>query len=336
MHFAGDRSPIRWTSHDPPEPDSSSVHTNESSFVSPPRSPEEERLDELSDVLFRHSGWQTRRLRIYDILSSVSGNPNRLHRFAACGARAWVQRTVNPPHTYRVISNRCRDRWCEPCQRERRLKIALNLAHRLPPGRVRFVTLTLRSSADTIGEHLHRLISCFRKLRQSRKLAGCFRGGAWFAEFTVSERSGLVHPHLHILTTGDFIPHQVLRSEWLRLTGDSYITDVRELRRPADAAGYVAKYAGKLLSSQIMRTPELLQQAVIAFESARGWSVYGNWRGMKLSESTPDDRAWEYLCPLQSLIRLADEGDEQARSIIAALHGTAAALAAPDDPNDSS
>ncbi|MFZ1179182.1 MAG: hypothetical protein WAO15_23595, partial [Mycobacterium sp.] len=149
---------------------SSSVHTQGLSVdPSGNRPPAPETSDSVG-VSFRHSFWQDHRRLVGSCIAEAFYSPNRQHRFQTCGSRAWVQRSVEPIPRYRVISTRCKDRWCEACARERRHKIAANLVRKLPPGRLRFVTLTLKTTTDDIGTAARRMIRAFHRLRQDKRL----------------------------------------------------------------------------------------------------------------------------------------------------------------------
>lgn len=324
--------PKRVQEPDQPPPvaaSSSSLDTHELSFDPSRMMPSPLDEDLSPSVRFRHSFWQEQRARTFECLSTATYNPNRLTRFWRCGSRAWVQRSIEPVPRYRVVSARCNDRWCEACAREKRYKVARNLVARMPRARLRFVTLTLKTTTDDVGTSARRMIRSFRRLRQDRRLAGCFAGGAWFMEFTVHSPSGLLHPHLHILTQGEYLPQALLRLAWHKATGDSYIVDVREVKDPAIAAGYVVKYAGKLLSRQIVTHATLFTDAIRTLGKTKGWSVFGTWLKMKLATSEPDGTEWEYLEPFVEIWNRAAHGDELARQILGQLRSLRAVVDAP-------
>ncbi len=118
------------------------------------------------------------------------------------------------------------------------------------------VTLTVRNGPDLKERYLH-LTKSLRKAvnarRQKRNGNGWGRsefskmaGGVGSIEIT--NRGNGWHPHAHIVALFDVPPDQeALSAEWLKRTGDSYITDVREVD-PLDPSGAfceVFKYAMK-------------------------------------------------------------------------------------------
>lgn len=306
------------------------VHNQELSMVRNEQSPVELQEGRQESVAFRHSFWREQRERVIQALGEATYSPNRVHRFCVCGSRAWVQRSIEPHPRYRVISARCHDRWCEACQRERRWKIARNLVARQPSGRMRFVTLTLKSSDRPIGEIAVRLVKSFTRLRASKTLDRCFVGGAWFMEFTFNAFTGRYHPHLHVLTQGAFLPVDLLRRRWHMITGDSYVVDVREVKQVGTAAGYVVKYAGKLLCRSILANHRLLVDAIRSLGKAKSWSLFGTWRSLKLAEVEPDGTEWEYLEPFQEILNRARSGDHDAQAVVCRLRGVQAVIDAPE------
>lgn len=127
---------------------------------------------------FRHSGWHRQRLAVLKQIDRFCGGfdqpPSRTaytyvsrDRFCRCGSYAWVQRTVDDPPSYRVVSQHCRHRFCLPCQQDRGRLIAANLREKLPQAQLRFVTLTVRALDMSLAEALDHLYDSFSRLRRT-------------------------------------------------------------------------------------------------------------------------------------------------------------------------
>lgn len=120
------------------------------------------------------------------------------------------------------------------------------------------VTLTVKDRAD-LGEGFRHLRQAVQRMQQARRsqLAGCRQssesakaiGCVGSYEFKRGRNSGLWHPHVHMVWLCYEAPDAALLSaEWLRLTGDSYIVDVRPFHDQDDMIGgflEVFKYAVK-------------------------------------------------------------------------------------------
>lgn len=285
---------------------------------------------------FRHSGWVARRERTYHALCSCDLAPASLARFENCGSVSWVMQSKEERPRLRLACNRCRSRWCIPCATEKRNTITANVASALAGRKLRFMTLTLRSVAAPLKDQLDRLRLCFRKLRQSREIGPLLTGGLYFIELQLSPKERLWHPHLHILFEGHYVPQQLLKDTWHRITGDSYIVDVRLVGDSGKAAGYVAKYAGKPLPAGIVDDKERFVEAIKALHGARTFHVFGDWTNLHLSKPPAEGCEWEVLGPLSMFIRKSAEGDAVARALLARLRSSACIESLDIDEPDSS
>jgi len=186
---------------------------------------------------------------------------------------------------------------------------------------MRFMTLTLKSSDQPLSEVLARLIKSFARLRRRKEIAERIRGGVWFLEITRNVETGRWHPHLHVLFQGDFLPQQILRRNWLDITKDSFIVDIRALRDSKQAAEYVCKYASKGCDSSVWRDEDALTEAMDALSARRTFSAFGTWKNLELSKPPTSDDNWEPVAPLWKVILDAQDGDDIARMILSHLKG---------------
>lgn len=265
---------------------------------------------------FRHSGWSGRRAATLSAFHRTGQKRSRVDRFCSCGSNAWVLRAKSQPDRYRVASDRCKDRWCEPCQRERRQTVCANLRAQMPPGAVRHLTLTLKSRPEPLAAQLDRLHSCFARLRAQPSFRKRLAGGLTFVELTVNASTGLWHPHLHVLCQGTFIPVDELRHTWQNITGDSYIVDIKLLHNAEQAAMYVAKYAGKAVPSCVWQSPQHFDEAIVALAGRRTFNAFGTWKKLSLSRPPADDLEWEPVATLAQLIARANNGDAAAQRVL--------------------
>jgi hypothetical protein len=182
------------------------------------------------------------------------------------------------------------------------------------------MTLTLKSNDDAPEVCVRRLYNCFRNLRQRAKIKKLLTGGIAFLELTYSPERRQYHPHLHIIWQGHYVAHAMLRNEWLSVTQDSYIVDVRSLPRPDHAVSYVAKYATKSIGPSIWRDAAAFVQVIRGLARVRTLFTWGSWRGFKLLSPPEDDTAWQTLGKLDDIARRAAGGDEDARVIMRLLN----------------
>lgn len=269
-------------------------------------------------LLFRHSGWQPDRKRIAESLTRTEQTASRKDAFCDCGSHAYVLRNVDDPDRYRVAGSACHDRFCLPCASERSSVIANNVVGIIDDREIRFVTLTIRCTSLTLTSSLDKLFQSFSSLRRVEPWRSSVSGGVAFLEITWSKRSQTWHPHLHCLVDGTWIDQKALKEAWLRITGDSYIVDVRRPANRDSVARYVTKYASKPFNTTYVRQRNLLDEAIVALKGRRLCTTFGTWRG-KILTATPDDGTWEHVASLDSVIARAASGNDHCRAILASL-----------------
>jgi hypothetical protein len=185
------------------------------------------------------------------------------------------------PEPLLVGADLCTHRLCHHCAKLRSRKLAARVREMVEQLRARgitryaLLTLTYRDS-EVLEGSVSRCWGDFRKLRQ-RKLWGEVLGCVASMEIKRGKRSGLWHPHLHVLVARPscaclrgrrlsdggptcvhgriWCPHALnqccISEAWREITGDSYVVDIRAVH--ADQEGSVAgavrdvvKYCTKL------------------------------------------------------------------------------------------
>jgi hypothetical protein len=130
----------------------------------------------------------------------------------------------------------------------------------------------------------------------------CKIDGAMYSyENTYNEKTGEWHPHVHMLVLlNDWIDQEALGETWHEITDDSYIVDVRKVKKSkelgyAKAAAEVCKYALKFSDLTVEKTWE-------AFKTLKGKNLsgsFGSLRGVKipknLADDMPEDQDLPYL-----------------------------------------
>lgn len=242
----------------------------------------------------RHQFWTAERARVYAALAAAGAAPSALESFTNCGEDAFLLRQKADQTQYKFGLNTCRNRWCQPCQRERAAVIQANLQPLLASGELRFVTLTLRSGDEPLGQTLDRLFTSFKKLRATPLWKRCVDAGAAFTELHHRPEQRRWHVHLHILTRGRWLPQRDLSAAWLACTGDSSIVDIRFVRSADAAAAYVCKYVSKPGGCLHTQDEATLVHAVRALRGRRLLLTFGDWRTAKLSKDR-DAEVWEFV-----------------------------------------
>lgn len=300
--------------------------------TAPPSAGPEESSDDLG-VEFRHSGWSDRRRCVQSALESLEEADSRRARFNSCGRRAWVMQSKDDPDVYRIACDRCRDRFCQPCSSERARHIASCVGEFAADRELRLITLTLRKTDNDLDVDVDRLYAAFVKLRRRVLWSKSQKGGVFFIEIKRRRGDDGWHTHLHVLSEGHWIEKKRLSAAWLEITGDSFIVDVKFCDSGADAARYVAKYAGKGVHGSCYHDPQVLLEAMVSIKGRRLVGCWGNWHDLDLAAVVPPGE-WFAVATLQSLIFRSRDGDPVAYRILNLLSGGARCSTEPRSPLD--
>lgn len=172
---------------------------------------------------------------------------------------------VDPNGHTRWGHEQCEHRLCPRCARRRSKKMGrawADAAERVPKRRGyrwRLVTLTLlvgstqgrlfgleAGTQDLMADFV-RIKDCFARLRRRWRNRDRWEGLAGFYALEVGELVTGRNVHIHMLVYTPYLPQAELSEEWLELTGDSMIVDVRlaydDLRK---AVKEITKYITKL------------------------------------------------------------------------------------------
>lgn len=269
-------------------------------------------------INFRHSGWAHDRRRVYDAMRRTGQSGARLHDFTECGKHAYVFRSVDDPTVYALGGSSCHDRFCLPCGRERSRIIATNVKLQVEGKKVRFLTLTLKSDTESLADLLAKLTRDFTSLRRSKLWRKRVAGGVAFLEIKWIHATQRWHVHLHALLQGRYIPNDELSRLWLKVTGTSYVIDIRIVEDERQCTHYICKYASKPLDHTVVVVPLRLDEAIEALKGKRLCMTFGSWRGYKLTEAQ-ESGTWVQLGTLHEIITRAEDGNADAQDALDAL-----------------
>lgn len=207
----------------------------------------------------------------------------RAERIASCCACPMVAITSTGKPI--VHAKRCRDRCCPLCAAKRADELAVALQDRLADAdAVRFVTLTLKHRNEPLGLSIEKLHRCFQQLRRREAWKHHVDGGYATIETKRDENNQGWHVHLHCLITGHFFPHHTLKAEWLAVTGDSSIVDIRPVQHRHRAARYLTKYVAKGNSGDDWSDDWIREHARDTTRVRMAFS-FGTMRGKALSDA---------------------------------------------------
>lgn len=287
------------------------------------------------EIQLIHGSWHVARTATRELLARAKIPQKRLERWDTCGSLAFVERHVRT-REYRVRCVRCKDRFCRTCAtRKRRQQIDRLMGLLRDWSGVKMLTLTLKHSSEPLKIQLDRLYACYRRLRQREAWKTHVKAGAAACEIKLG-KDGLWHVHLHVLLVGSFWHQREISHEWLAVTGDSTIVDIRPM--PSDrAVNYATKYLSKAVPSDMITSPTEFIEAIHALHGRRLLIVSGAWVGQlsEKSEENPaeieegstsektrkiEPKTWIGVGNYTTLLARANAGCVLSRRIIRAIH----------------
>jgi len=164
---------------------------------------------------------------------------------------------------------------------------------------IRFLTLTLAPRDGTLKEQIAYLRAAWTKLRRRKDLKNKLRGGVSVIEVTHNAKTDRWHPHLHIVFSGSFIKHALIKKNWLDITKDSNIVDIRRISSRMAAVNYLAKYVSK--TSTIPATAKhRVAEWVEATNGLREFATFGEMHA-KMAEEDKKSRELHHVMFLNQL-----------------------------------
>ncbi len=198
--------------------------------------------------------------------------------------------------------NRCRDRMCPTCASFRAKETAEKIQALVKPlGSIRFITLTLTNSPE-LKPMVQRLSQCFKELRRRNSWKAHVKGGVYSVEITRDEETETWHAHLHLIVDGSYYDQEELSNEWLAVTGDSMIVDIRKIANIGETAKYISDYVSKSGNVDCW-SDSAIREYAIAMKGRRMVHTFGNAHGVKVDEKGSDnvDRSTEHVISIGDL-----------------------------------
>jgi len=153
--------------------------------------------------------------------------------------------------------------------------------------RPRHLVLTVKSQTGSLRDQVVDLVRWFGKLRRTAWWKQNVYAGVYTIEITINERTGLWHPHLHILFDGQYLPQAKLRYLWHDITGGSDIVWIGEVYNTAGAVNEVCKYIGKPQDSEHWTDQQLTDYAK-AVRGLRMVQPFGRKNKLAIEDTVPE------------------------------------------------
>ncbi len=240
-----------------------------------------------------------------------------LGRQLDCCTHAWFTRHEDSGEV-KVNANRCRLRWCYFCSEARQAFITNQITPWFTEAKKpKLLTLTIVSSAVPLKDQIDFLYKSFAKLRRRKFVSDRLYGGIWFFQITLSEKTGLWHPHIHALIDSEYMAHKQLMALWDKITGGSKVVHIRAVHNPEKTLQHNARYAAR--PSSLVNLP--MSKAIELFFAFNGRRICGSWGTAKDLSFRPvkpeDSEKWHGLGDWSTIINLQGI-DDRADAILKA------------------
>lgn len=241
-------------------------------------------------------------------------------RMARCGDTAAFSLDLATGNVWTSLA-RCGSRLCMFCAQARSARIRDLIVDLMRPMvHPCFITLTIKSADSPLRDQLRDLHKYFDRLRRTKLWKSKVAGGVAVMEMTRNVDTGLWHPHAHVIADAKFIPIKPLCREWKRITGDSYIVDIRDVDDRHHAARELAKYVGK---PQHIGTldPNTIRHYASAIYRDHLLITFGNSykRAHPPKDPTAKKPTTSPTVSLSPLIHQAKHGDTEAQILLLAI-----------------
>jgi diadenosine tetraphosphate (Ap4A) HIT family hydrolase len=253
------------------------------------------------------------RLQTKEHLATLAGEihaPELADKLRRCHSRLSVLTCGR--HIARIIPNfTCEFRLCPDCGRRRSRKLqnkylpmmrAFLRHHQVTPVHL---VLTQTHKKETRKQSAKRIKDAFTKLQRRSFWKEFFKGGTWSLEFT-KDKNGLHHTHLHIVGfRRKFFDIELLRSEWLAVTGDSHVLNLKPIQDIAAGLREVVKYVSKPLDIRRFGAADLKE--FIGLKNMRMFGTFGEFRDF-CKGFVPSDNDGDEASELEKANRDLTEG----------------------------
>jgi len=189
----------------------------------------------------------------------------------------------------KIIKLKCSDRTCQECRDKTYLrllkgwfKLAENMSH------PKLMTLTIKNTLDLKREYIRTLRDQFIRLLHRKYYKDRIIGGLYVLELVNTGNGWHIHIHALIDTKAGYdgiLLQEKLSRDWLAITGDSMVVDIRKVLSPRGGLKYILKYLTK--APQINGENELYNEVL---KKTRLIQTFGRLYGSKAEKL-------KMLCP---------------------------------------
>lgn len=177
----------------------------------------------------------------------------------------------------------CGDRTCFQCQQRRKKRILKRyhpIVAKMTAPKFLTVTLTRRILSRHAVKHMR---DCFTKLRHRGIWTAV--GGIYQIQLGTID-NGTVNIHLHAIIDSPRVEKADLRKAWYKITGDSYIVDIKTCWSPRGAMQYLTKHMGRRIGTY--QDASLINEVLHGTRLVQGFGSLSHM-GLSMTDSVCDN-----------------------------------------------
>ncbi len=219
-------------------------------------------------------------------------------------------------HDWAKADNSCSVRICPHCA-HRRAKELVARAQAFLAGKsgLRYLVLAERNSSN-LAAGIASLFAAWTRLRRSvrwkHKVSGCLLA----LEVTYNRKTRTWHPHLNVLTEGEYFPFAELNQAWIKATcGNGRTSRINQVDEGTvnELLKYVLKVAEREEDASkeskfhlILEDPAAIDEFLASIYGARVVRTYGTFHGLGVEDEASPEKAEK--CPDCGSTRIFDLG----------------------------
>jgi len=250
----------------------------------------------------------------YDVVYESS----HLETFEKCRTVSWSVYDGDDMSVH-IRSNGCHERWCPVCAEGKAAYVGHSCREFFEgQTEARSLVLTFKHSDDPLEDQLKRASKLRAALCRTKLWRKHVTGSVFFLQIKPKDGGREWHVHYHILVTGSYIPQKGLSKKWQKITGDSKVVHVQEVKNLDKALSDVVRYVGRpanLLDVDWEHQTELVHATRrIRLCGTTGICTEKNGGiSLRLPKREQDEGNVKRVGKTETIWALARQGDEDAR-----------------------
>jgi hypothetical protein len=252
---------------------------------------------EQTRIKLRKAARRQVKMQVFQALKACGRNQEALNLL---GCKLWFRQWDSKCGSKRLLPCSCDHPLCSDCSRERSFPLQRKIfaLTRDTSKSYKFLTFTLKNVYRIDGAYVRSLSKHLSKVRRLGLWKKWITGGVYSVETTYNQTMETWHVHLHAIVEVShpegitsakrpFLPKDwifELQREWLRITGDSHVVNLKSVNRHAvkELVKYQAKAANFAFSG------DLVDEYLNAFHKARRIQTFGSFQHKAEEESTEE------------------------------------------------